>query len=77
MDRNGYKDMLKTAKSALTDRPLVVLVDDKTAAGAEILVAALQENGRGKIVGETTCGSSAPLEGINQFEDGSQLIIAR
>lgn len=37
--------------------PLAVLVDRRTAAGAEILAAALQDHGRGVLMGEQTFGS--------------------
>jgi carboxyl-terminal processing protease len=38
------------------DRPLVVLVDKHTRGGPEFVAAALQDNGRGVIVGEATQG---------------------
>lgn len=38
--------------------PLVVLIDHDTASSAEIVAAALAENGRAKLVGEATLGKS-------------------
>ena len=47
----------KTAAGVtLTDAPLVVLVDSYTSAAAEVLAAALQDNMRATVVGETTMG---------------------
>ena len=44
---------------ALKRAPLAVLVNQRTASGAEILASALQENGRGVIVGERTFGTGS------------------
>ena len=41
---------------ALTDRPLVLLIDAGTASGAEVIAAAVQARGRGRIVGERSFG---------------------
>ncbi len=53
----------KSAKAATgnvaTDRPLVVLVNENTAAAAEVLAAALQENQRGTLVGTNTLGKGS------------------
>lgn len=51
----------KTASpsSATTAYPLVVLVNGNTAAAAEVLAAALQDNGRATLVGETTLGKGS------------------
>ena len=45
--------------SALRRAPLAVLVNEHTAAGAEILAAALQGNGRARLVGEPTLGKGS------------------
>ncbi|MEA5020566.1 MAG: S41 family peptidase [Gordonibacter sp.] len=42
-----------------TDRPLVVLVNENTAAAAEVLAVALQENQRGTLVGTNTLGKGS------------------
>ncbi|MBF6022847.1 S41 family peptidase [Lysobacter niastensis] len=46
----------KAANAAAWTGPLVVLVDGRTASGAEMLAAAIQDHGRGLVVGETTYG---------------------
>ena len=42
--------------AAITSLPLAVVVNDETAAAAEVLVASLQDNGRATVVGQTTMG---------------------
>ncbi len=60
---------------AVTDAPLIVLINQGTASAAEIVAAALQSGGRAKLVGETTFGTGTVL---SQFPlpDGSALILA-
>ena len=54
------EDTTKTATGAVaTDKPLVVLVNGNTAAAAEVLAAALQDNQRATLVGQTTLGKGS------------------
>ena len=46
-------------KKAITDAPMVVLVNKYTAAAAEVLAAALLDNQRAEVVGETTLGKGS------------------
>ncbi len=55
--------------------PLVVLVDVDTASAGEWLSGILQNQGRAKVVGQTTLGNVETLLGYN-FEDGSRAWIA-
>ena len=57
------------------DMPLVVLINQGTASAAEIVSGALQDQGRGQLIGQTTFGTGTVL---NQFEldDGSALLLA-
>ena len=45
-----------SSRPYVTEKPLVVLVNGKTAASAEVLAAALQDNQRATLVGSTTLG---------------------
>lgn len=52
--------------------PMVVMVNEGSASAAEILAGALRDNGRTKIVGETTLGTGTVLRPY-QLSDGSVL----
>ncbi len=57
-----------------TTGPLIVLTDGNTASSAEIVTGAIQDAGRGKVVGEKTFGTGTVL-GRFDLADGSSLRI--
>ncbi|HQA69280.1 MAG TPA: S41 family peptidase, partial [Aggregatilineales bacterium] len=52
--------------------PLVVLVNQNSASAAEIVAAAIQDNGRGILIGETTFGKGS-VQLIYNLSDNGQL----
>jgi carboxyl-terminal processing protease len=54
--RRGELDPLVGLPAAVKTLPLVVLVDKSTASGAELVAAAIQDNGRGAVYGRPTAG---------------------
>jgi carboxyl-terminal processing protease len=63
------------AGGAAPELPLVVLINGGTASGAEVMAGALQDAGRGALVGETTFGTGTVLQQF-QLADGSALMLA-
>jgi carboxyl-terminal processing protease len=58
-----------------TKLPLVVLVNRGTAGAAEIVAAALLENGRGDVLGEKTFGMGS-VQKLIEINDGSAVILS-
>ena len=63
------------AQKKITDLPLVVLVNRGTAGAAEIVAAAILENGRGDVVGDKTFGEGS-VQKLIEVPDGSALILS-
>lgn len=64
--------------------PMVVLIDGDTASAAEVLAAALKDNGRAKLIGQTTFGKGSiqcviPLEKppFDKMPGGIRITVAR
>ncbi len=55
-------------------RPIVVLVDGRTASAAEIMAAALEDNGRAVVVGSATLGKGL-VQTIAPLPDGGELFV--
>ena len=69
--RDG-KSTKSTNNVTATDKPLVVLVDENTAAAAEVLAAALQDSQRATIVGTTTMGKGS-VQRVQKLSFGGAL----
>lgn len=74
LDRNGDPSEISANRSALTDRPMAVLVNDRSASSSEILTGALQDNNRATVVGTTTYGK-ALVQSLYGLSDGSGLAV--
>lgn len=64
----------KANRTALTQKPLVVLVDKSSASASEILAGALKDNKRAKLVGSQTFGK-ALVQQVFPLSDGSGLTV--
>ena len=74
VDRKGGDRRFSANGTSLTDRPLVVLVDENSASASEILAAALQENKRATLVGTRTFGKGT-VQSVHSLTDGSGLAV--
>lgn len=74
VNRNGIQDSFSADGKALTNDPLIVLVNQGTASASEILAGALQDNGRAQLVGEKTFGKGL-IQSLFSLSDGSGLAV--
>ena len=66
--------MRRATGSAITDKPLVVLIDQGSASASEILSGALQDNSRAQLVGQKTFGKGL-VQAVRGLADGSGLTV--
>ena len=74
IDNKGGNEKFSANGKALTDLPLVVLVDGYSASASEILAGALKENERAKVVGSRTYGKGT-VQSVHSLSDGSGLAV--
>lgn len=74
VNRQGILDSFEAFGQAITDAPLVVLVNEGTASASEILAGALQDNGRATLVGSTTFGKGL-IQSLFDLSDGAGLAV--
>ena len=71
--REGIQDVRRATGNALTDRPVVVLVNEGSASASEILSGAL-DNERGLLVGQKTFGKGL-VQSVRGLSDGSGMTV--
>ncbi len=74
VDRQGGNEDFSAVQGALTQLPMVVLVDGNSASCSEILTGALKDNHRAQIVGAQTFGK-ALVQSVHALSDGSGMAV--
>ncbi|MFM7364174.1 MAG: carboxyl-terminal processing protease CtpC [Cuspidothrix sp.] len=74
IDRQGMQDQQVANGSALTNKPLVILVDKGSASASEILSGALQDNKRAILVGNQTFGKGL-VQSVQPLKSGAGMAV--
>ncbi len=72
--REGIRDVRRATGNAITDKPLVVLIDQGSASASEIVSGALQQNQRAKLIGQKTYGKGL-VQAVRGLVDGSGMTV--
>ncbi len=74
LTKDGVKEIKRGNGQALTNKPLVVLVNEGSASASEIVSGAIRDNKRGKLVGKKTFGKGL-VQSMRTLVDGSGLTV--
>ena len=75
-DTEGVRDIVSAEGTSLdSTTPLTVLVNKGTASASEVLSGAIQDNGRGVIVGESSTFGKGLIQTLIPLSDGSAITV--
>ena len=72
--KDGIKEIRRAKGRAITNKPVVVLIDEGSASASEILSGAIKDNKRGILVGKKTFGKGL-VQSVRSLTDGSGLTV--
>jgi carboxyl-terminal processing protease len=73
-NEGGEETLAVNRQNVMTDLPIVILSDNFSASGSEVLIGALQDHGRATVAGTKTFGKGS-VNILNRLKDGSGLYI--
>ena len=72
VDKNNNKKISKTKNDKSIEIPVVILANEASASASEILIGALKDNERVKVVGTTTFGKGL-IQQLRKMQNGTGL----
>jgi len=75
VDREGNELVASARPGQLTEIPIVVLQDEFSASGSELLAAALQENGRATVIGTNSFGKGT-VNHVRELSNGGAVYVS-
>ncbi len=75
-DKNGKRHALYESDEDMTPLPIVLLINENSASASEVLAGALKDNGRAKLVGQTSYGKGSVQSLFRLKQGAAKLTIA-
>ena len=75
VDRTGTERSIAARRGMVTDLPLVIVQDEFSASGSELLAAALQENGRATVIGTRSFGKGT-VNHTRELSNGGAIYVS-
>lgn len=72
VDKNNNKEISKSKDDEAIDIPIIILANESSASASEILVGALKDNNKAKVVGTTTYGKGV-IQELRRLSNGTGL----
>ena len=75
VDRDRNEKIISASAGKSTDLPVVIIQDESSASGSELLAAALQENGRAVVVGDPSFGKGT-VNHVRELSNGGAVYVS-
>jgi len=75
VDKDGKEQRFDARAGTITNLPIVIVQDEFSASGSEVLAAALQENGRGTVVGARSFGKGT-VNHVRELKNGGAVYVS-